>query len=131
MAQDQENPLALPATLSPDDLDAISELSVVLAKVRAGIESSNGIATGGGTGSGAQGQLSFKDVPGATDGLKHKLQHARNQVGALPDMGRSIDEQNREIAQLVARIDRQRTLLQTLRGSTGGDNVAPDDKMEL
>lgn len=138
----EQHPLALPATLSPDDLDALSELSIVLAKVRAGIQSSNGIATGTGAtpgGANNQGQqLSFKDVPGATDGLKHKLQHARVQVRALPDMDRSIEEQNREIQELEARIEKQRALLETLR--EGGvrygkeDNrvaASAEDKMEM
>lgn len=133
----EQHPLALPSTLSPDDLDALSELSIVLAKVRAGIQSSNGIAAGtgatpGGVNTHGQ-QLSFKDVPGATDGLKHKIQHARAQVRVLPDMDRSIEEQNREIKDLEARIERQRALLETLReggvrfgkedGANGGDKM--------
>ncbi|PFH57679.1 hypothetical protein XA68_14689 [Ophiocordyceps unilateralis] len=117
----QPHPHALPPTLSPDDLDALSELSLVLAKVRAGLQSSSGI--------GPQ-QLSFKDVPGATDGLKHKLQHARLHVRALPDMDRSVEEQRKEIAQLEARIQQQRALLERLRD--GGARFGKDDvKMEM
>ncbi|UNI17517.1 hypothetical protein JDV02_003854 [Purpureocillium takamizusanense] len=168
--------LALPATLSPDDLDTLSELSTVLAKVRAGIQSASGLtgtgttpgaanhqnsnnnnnagsggASGaaasssntGGAGSGSSGggsngaqQLSFKDVPGATDGIKHKLQHARAQIRALPDMDRSVDDQRREIEELEARIERQRGLLERLRErgvrfgkgdeGAGGDDVKMD-----
>lgn len=134
----EQHPLALPSTLSPDDVDALSELSIVLAKVRAGIQSSNGLTTGTGATPGGvnthEQQLSFKDVPGATDGLKHKVQHARAQVRALPDMDRSIEEQNREIKDLEARIEKQRTLLESLR--QGGvrlgneDGTALDVKME-
>ncbi|OAA45404.1 Mediator complex, subunit Med9 [Metarhizium rileyi] len=130
----EQHPLALPPSLSPDDLDALSELSIVLAKVRAGLQSSNGLTTTtsvipGGVNTHGQ-QLSFKDVPGATDGLKHKLQHARAQVRTLPDMDRSIEEQNREIRNLQARIKKQRGLLATLRD--GGvrfsqRNVGSDD----
>ncbi|RCI12270.1 hypothetical protein L249_0003 [Ophiocordyceps polyrhachis-furcata BCC 54312] len=111
----QQHPHALPPTLSPDDLDALSELSVVLAKVRAGIQSSASSGIGASTGHQQQQQLSFKDVPGATDGLKHKIQHARAQIRALPDMHRSIDEQRSEIATLEARIHQQRALLERLR----------------
>ncbi|KAM4056561.1 RNA polymerase II transcription mediator complex subunit 9 domain-containing protein [Hirsutella rhossiliensis] len=131
MATRQQHPLALPPTLSPDDLDTLSELSIVLAKVRAGIQSSTGIATGTGVmpGPGPAAtngqQLSFKDVPGATDGLKHKLQHARAQVRALPDMDRSIDEQRLEISELEARIQQQRALLDRLRDA--GVSFAKDD----
>ncbi|KAK5995589.1 hypothetical protein PT974_04002 [Cladobotryum mycophilum] len=129
-------PLALPSSLSPDDLDALSELSIVLAKVRAGLQSSQGLTTGatpGGPSSSGQ-QLSFKDVPGATDKLKHKLQHARAQVRTLPDMDRTIDEQKTEIKELETRIDMQRALLERLRD--GGvkfskDSSATGDKMDI
>lgn len=128
--------LALPPTLSPDDLDALSELSIVLAKVRAGLQSSSGITTGatpGGPSSSGQ-QLSFKDVPGATDKLKHKLQHARAQVRALPDMDRSVEEQMTEIKELETRIQLQRALLEKLRENGvqfSKDAYAGGDKMEL
>ncbi|KAM0466370.1 hypothetical protein ACHAPV_001329 [Trichoderma viride] len=130
--------LALPSTLSPDDLDSLSELSIVLAKVRAGLKASASTgatteATPGGPSSGGQ-QLSFKDVPGATDKLKHKLQHARAQVRALPDMDRSIDEQKAEIKELETRIEMQRALLEKLRENGmqfSKDSYAGGDKMEL
>ncbi|KAF7553153.1 hypothetical protein G7046_g7173 [Stylonectria norvegica] len=130
--------LALPPDFSPDTLDALSELSIVLAKVRAGIQASTGITTGatpGGPSSNGQ-TLSFKDVPGATDGLKHKLQRARDNVKALPDMDRSIEEQTREMTDLEARIEKQRALLQRLRDEAGGKNAKEDsaavgDKMDV
>ncbi|KAI9147717.1 hypothetical protein HJFPF1_12747 [Paramyrothecium foliicola] len=132
----QPSPLALPTAFSPDDLDALSELAVVLAKVRAGLQSSAGLPTGatpGGPSSNGQ-QLSFKEVPGATDGLKHKLQHARAQVRTLPDMNRSIDEQKTEIKELEAKIEMQRALLERLRegGMTfGKDEASGGDKMDV
>lgn len=125
--------LALPPTLSPDSLDALSELSIVLAKVRTSIQSSQGLTTGAtpNTAAAAGGQqLSFKDVPGATDSLKHKMQHARAQVRALPDMERTMDEQVAEIAELEARMRTQRALLERLRDD--GVRFGKDgDKMEL
>ncbi|KAH7322806.1 RNA polymerase II transcription mediator complex subunit 9-domain-containing protein [Stachybotrys elegans] len=138
MAAAAPHALALPSTLSPDDLDALSELSIVLTKVRAGIQSSNGITTGatpgGSNNAGAGQQLSFKDVPGATDVLKHKLQHARKQVRALPDMSRSIDEQEAEIKELESRIERQKALLVRLREDGvkfSKDNEVGVDKMDI
>ncbi|KAH8706490.1 RNA polymerase II transcription mediator complex subunit 9-domain-containing protein [Ilyonectria robusta] len=133
------HPLALPSTFSPDTLDALTELSLVLAKVRAGIQSSSGITTepapGGGAGAPGGPTLSFKEVPGATDGLKHKLQRARAQVRALPDMDRTIGEQTEEIRDLETRIRTQRALLQRLRdeaaGREGKEEAAGGDKMEL
>lgn len=133
------HPLALPPTFSPDTLDALSELSLVLARVRAGIQSSAGITTEpapGTTGHNAPGgpTLSFKDVPGATDGLKHKLQRARAQVRELPDMNRPIAEQAEEIRELEARIEMQRAVLQKLRDEAASkerkDDVAAADKMQ-
>lgn len=129
----EPHPHSLPPDLSPDDLDALSELSLVLAKVRAGLSSSSSSTSGhppptqtqSHASTAQQQQLSFKDVPGATDGLKHKLQHARAQVRALPDMGRSVEEQRAEIAQLEARIRQQRALLESLR--EGGARFGKDD----
>ncbi|KAM3510022.1 hypothetical protein MY10362_000266 [Beauveria mimosiformis] len=128
--------LALPPTLSPDSLDALSELAIVLAKVRTSIQSSAGLATAATPGTAAVaaasgGQpLSFKDVPGATDALKHKLQHARAEVRALPDMDRGVDEQRREMAELEARIVTQRALLERLRDD--GLRFGKDgDRMEI
>lgn len=131
MATDVQS-LALPPTLSPDGLDALSELAIVLAKVRTSIQSSAGLATGAtpSTTAAAGQPLSFKDVPGATDSLKHKLQHARAQVRALPDMERTVDEQRREISELEARIVTQRALLERLRDD--GLRFGKDgDKMEM
>jgi hypothetical protein len=130
------NPLALPATFSPDALDALSELAVVLAKVRAGLQTSAGLPTGatpGGPSSNGE-QLSFKEVPGATDGLKHKLQHARAQVRILPDMKRSTSDQEAEIKELEAKIEMQRALLERLREggvSFGKDQSSSGDKMDI
>ncbi|KAF5024915.1 hypothetical protein F66182_2999 [Fusarium sp. NRRL 66182] len=132
------HPLALPPTFSPDALDAPSELSLILARVRAGIQSSAGITTEpapGTTNHNAAGPtLSHKDVPTATDGLKHKVQRARAQVRELPDMDRSIAEQNEEIRDLENRIEKQRALLQRLRDEATGrdrkDDIATVDKME-
>jgi hypothetical protein len=132
------HPLALPTTLSPDDLEALSELALVLTKVRAGIQSASGLTTtgatpGGTTSTGNGQQLSFKEVPGATDGLKHKIQHARAQVRTLPDMGRTITDQTVEMRELEARIEAQRALLERLREggvNFGKDNQVSGDRME-
>lgn len=76
-------------------------------------------------------KLTFKDVPGATDGIKHKLQKAREQVRALPDMERTVGEQQGEIEELEARIERQTALLGRLKegGLAFGKEVA--DRMEI
>lgn len=102
-------------------------------------------STPGGTASGgAGGALALKDVPAATDSLKHKLQRARAQVRALPDMGRGVAEQEAEIEQLEARAAAQRAVLARLRevgmrfsgagggaGTGGGADGEGDTKMEM
>jgi len=74
------------------------------------------MATGATPGPGpASGSLSLKDVPTATDHLKHKLQKARVQVRSLPDMDRTIAEQEEDIAELEERIRLQREVLEKLK----------------
>lgn len=63
----------------------------------------------------AAGGLALKDVPTATDGLKHKLQRARARIRELPDMGRTVAQQEAEAAALEARIAAQREVLAALR----------------
>lgn len=70
----------------------------------------------GGGGDDAQGgPLSTKDVPAATDHLKHKIQRARAAVHTLPDIRRSIPEQEAEIAVLEDKIAQQRAVLLQLK----------------
>ncbi|KAI9901312.1 hypothetical protein N3K66_003129 [Trichothecium roseum] len=144
------NPLSLPPTLSPDAIDALTDLTTTLTRVRAGLLSSpgavpdptatttttttttaatsSGSAPSGGTGpnstdtSGASGTgtattgtLSLVDFPGATDGVKHKVQKARAQIRQLPDMARTTAEQDDELRRLEDRVRRQREVLAGLR----------------
>jgi len=114
----------LPHGLSPDALDSLTGLTTILTRLRSTIQSSGtgGIAgaTPGASGAtpntaGASDPLSLKDVPTATDGLKHKLQKARIQVRELPDMRRTMTDQAREIARLEERIRLQRQVLEMLK----------------
>ncbi|PHH62875.1 hypothetical protein CDD81_6593 [Ophiocordyceps australis] len=123
------NPHALPESLSPDHLDVLSTLHSILTKLRAGIQSPTELAAGAepgaaqGTGTGATPSasggnaqhLTFKDIPGATDTLKHNLQNARVQLRGLPDMAKSKAQHEDDIKSVQARIERQRALLQRLR----------------
>ncbi|KAK8091437.1 hypothetical protein PG997_001798 [Apiospora hydei] len=69
----------------------------------------------------------------ATDALKHKLQRSRAGAKTLPDMNRGTADQEAEMAELEARIARQRAVLEGLR-SKGLDFAAArgqaGDKME-
>ncbi|CAH0037814.1 unnamed protein product [Clonostachys solani] len=149
----EPHPLALPPAFSPDTLDVLTELYNVLQKVHEtareslqnqeqdpGAAAAPKLATGTSTPSAAASaadgggkRLTFKDVPNATDGIKHKLQRAREQVRGLPDMSRTVPEQNAEMRELEARIEKQRVLLERLReeGLAFGKNDAPTgDRME-
>ncbi|KAL6852981.1 hypothetical protein ACO1O0_007530 [Amphichorda felina] len=138
----EPHPLALPSTLSPDTLDVLTHLSTILSEVRTTLQTSTGLDTDSGVekkdGSAPSGGgLTFKDVTRASDGIKHKLQRAREQVRALPDMQRGIEEQEAEMKELEARIERQRALLGRLREEgavlvkDGGEGVTGGgDKME-
>ncbi|KAK0713117.1 RNA polymerase II transcription mediator complex subunit 9-domain-containing protein [Lasiosphaeria miniovina] len=68
----------------------------------------------GAAGSGT-GMLSIKGLPAATDNLKHKLQRARALVKTLPDVGRSIAQQEAEISELEERRRRQVAMLARIK----------------
>jgi len=62
------------------------------------------------------GELTLKEVPAATDALRHRFQRARHIIKTtLPELDRDIPDQEVEIAALEARIARQRETLAKLR----------------
>ncbi|TDZ34941.1 hypothetical protein C8035_v010161 [Colletotrichum spinosum] len=141
------HPLELPPTLSPDALDTLTELTGILTRLRAAIQtsgSSGGItgatpaamgpgATPNPSGASPNAPLSLKDVPAHTDALKHKLQRARVQMRTLPDMERTTAEQEEEIRELEERIKLQREVLDRLREAGvkfGHEDGGGGDKME-
>lgn len=128
----QTHALALPSTLSPDTLDVLSHLSTILSEVRTTLQTSTGIDPSSiePNKPAAQQGLSFKDVARASDGVKHKLQRAREQVRQLPDMKRGVEEQEAEIEMLEGRIERQRKLLARLREGAFGKDIDEGEKME-
>lgn len=81
--------------------------------------------------------ISLRDLPTATDSLKHKLQHARVQIKALPDVNRTVAAQEAEVRQLEARVEAQKAMLARLRAdgarfAAAGEQEQRDaDKMEL
>ncbi|KAI2631426.1 RNA polymerase II transcription mediator complex subunit 9-domain-containing protein [Hypomontagnella submonticulosa] len=132
--------LALPEGLNPDNLDTLTELAVLLNRLRMPTSTSGTGTTPAPTPSQPAsqpqhrsqpqlhqhthngppttthtGELSLKEIPPAADVLKHRFQRARALVRALPDMGRRIPDQEAEIAALEARLARQRDMLARLR----------------
>lgn len=162
-------PLPLPESLNPDALDVLSELAHLLTRLRAlpGAPTTAGAsqppppppppppttttatahtstptptALLGSRRPGAE--LTLKEIPLATDALKHRFQRARNLVEtALPDLGRALADQDAEVAALEARIARQRDTLGRLREvgarlamaerEADEEGAAGGDKMEI
>ncbi|KAI1097837.1 RNA polymerase II transcription mediator complex subunit 9-domain-containing protein [Jackrogersella minutella] len=140
----RNKPIAMPDGLNPDTLDTLTELAVLLDRLRT--PTSSGTPGAGSTPSQPQpaaapptshplshaqtsqaqtnngattttntGELSLKEIPPAADVLKHRFQRARALVRTLPDVGRGFAEQEAEIRALEARLQRQRDMLARLR----------------
>lgn len=73
--------------------------------------------------------LTTKDIPSATDGLKHRLQKARAQVAVLPDIHRGLEEQEQEIKELEDRIREQRAVLERLKRMGAAQDT--EEKMDI
>jgi hypothetical protein len=110
------NLLNLPEGLSPDSIDTLPVLSAILSRLQAPTTTSS---TSPLSTSPSQlpsgGPLAIKDIPAATDELKHKLQKARAQVKELPDIDRTLAEQEEEIRELEEKIGKQRGVLEGLK----------------
>lgn len=61
------------------------------------------------------GGLSVKELTAATDNIKHKLQRARAAVKTLPDMHRTVEQQEAEIRELEDRRKKQIAMLARIR----------------
>ncbi|KAI1172060.1 RNA polymerase II transcription mediator complex subunit 9-domain-containing protein [Nemania sp. FL0916] len=80
---------------------------------------------------GRTGELSLKEIPTATDALKHRFQRARTLVRtALPDLDRGVGDQEDEIRSLERRIERQRETLVRLREVGGKLLLGEGERME-
>ena len=134
------HPLALPSTFSPDAIDALTELSFILSRLKpsngdsatnpsasqntsqaqTALDPSQPSSSSQGThtflpGVTTIGDLSLRDVAVKSDDIKHKLQRAKQQIRQLPDMERTTAEQDEEIAHLKEKIHKQRQVLEMLR----------------
>ncbi|KAK4161818.1 RNA polymerase II transcription mediator complex subunit 9-domain-containing protein [Cladorrhinum sp. PSN259] len=117
----------LPDGLTPDSVDILTELTSIVVKLRgatttnlsASISSQQAPGPGAVTGttplpSGAPntgGLLSVKELPTATDNLKHKLQRARGATRTLNDVHRATSQQEEEILKLEDRRRKQAAML--------------------
>ena len=78
------------------------------------------------------GPITLKEFPAATDPIKHKLQRARRTIKELPDMGRTIEEQDEEVRELQARLASQLAMLEKIKqmGLDFAKEQQQEDKME-
>lgn len=77
-----------------------------------------------------KGPITTKDIPAATDSLKHGLQKARALVKELPDMHRTVEEQEEDIRELEAKIKAQRKVLMDLKNVGLGVERERKSRME-
>ncbi|KAI0154536.1 RNA polymerase II transcription mediator complex subunit 9-domain-containing protein [Xylariaceae sp. FL1272] len=124
--------LTLPSALNPDTLDVLSELANILTRLRT-LPAGTITATPSQTNTPAHatptpsssrrpgtGELTLKDIPVATGSLKHQFQKTRGLVRSqLPDLDRTVMEQEAEIERLEERIRRQGVVLGALRDVGG------------
>ncbi|KAI0886995.1 RNA polymerase II transcription mediator complex subunit 9-domain-containing protein [Annulohypoxylon maeteangense] len=146
-------PVAMPDGLNPDTLDTLTELAVLLNRLRMPTSTNGGTPAAGSTplpppptsvpslhhsqpqtANGATtttntGELSLKEIAPAADVLKHRFQRARALVRGLPDVNRTMTEQEAEIAALEGRLARQRDMLARLREMGAQLAVGDEEKM--
>ncbi|KAI0849375.1 RNA polymerase II transcription mediator complex subunit 9-domain-containing protein [Daldinia vernicosa] len=152
--------LAMPDGLNPDTLDTLTELAVLLNRLRTPSSTATGNTpaptpsqqpppppssshrhphsqnqqsqaqtNNGATTTTNTGELALKEIPPAADVLKHRFQRARVLIRGLPDMNRTIPNQEAEIAALEARLARQRDMLDKLREMGAQLAAQQDDRM--
>jgi len=114
-------------TLAPESIDTIPILSALLARLQQNPSPNSILATSPPVATPSvnlsdkdregkdKGPITTKDIPAATDSLKHGLQKARALVKELPDMHRTVEEQEEDIRELEAKIKAQRKVLMDLR----------------
>jgi len=112
----------LPEGLNPDSIDTVPILSALLSRLPDSSSTVPTTSTAGSPPAGSPsnlatgtGPLGVKDIPLATNEIKHKFQRARAQIKELPDIERSLEEQEEEIRDLEEKIARQRAVLAGLR----------------
>jgi RNA polymerase II transcription mediator complex subunit 9 len=110
----------------PNTFDFIPPLHALLSRL---LLPSAGIAHGDGTAGAGEdaaalsgpGHLDIQQLGAASSGIKVKIQKARNAVKDMPDVDRSIEDQEEEIEALEERIAKMRAMLGNLgkhRGET-------------
>jgi hypothetical protein len=138
-SQSQSQPQSLPDSLSPDSIDAIPVLSALLSRLQTPTSTSSTSTTGDTPAAPADsnpnksdddGPIAIKDFPKRMDSMKRKLQRARVAAKELPDIERTVKEQQEEIRELEERIRMQTGVLEGLRGEGVRVGAEREGRME-
>ena len=70
------------------------------------------------------GKLELHELTVAANAIRLKIQKARSTVKELPDLERSVEEQDEELGELEERIEKQRAML----GKLGVREVGEEDR---
>jgi hypothetical protein len=77
--------------------------------------------------SSGNGKLELHDLGSATSAIRLKIQKARQIVANMPDVERTVEEQDEEISELETRVERQKAMLRklgvNLDAQEGGDGT--------
>lgn len=139
-------PLSLPSsTLTapplppPDTFDFLPPLYALLRRLQqpSGIEAPSGPPDGSGAAlpegspqqlervaSGGSGKLELHDLGSAASAIRLKIQKARQVVADMPDVERTVEDQEEEIAELETRVERQKAMLRKLGVSLDVQEIA-------
>jgi len=126
-------PGAVVAALAAPSVTGTTPLPTTLAGGGLGGGGQSGATSGGGGAASAGGPVALKEFPAATDPIKHKLQRARRLIKELPDMRRTVEEQDEELRELRARMARQLAMLEKIKqmGLDFAKEQQQDDRMEI
>ncbi|KAI9890065.1 MAG: hypothetical protein M1814_004464 [Vezdaea aestivalis] len=103
----------VPAALSPQNLDIVPALYILLSRVALHNAANNPTAP--------VGDLDPQALPTVATDLKLRLQKARAAVTEIADVGRTVEEQQVEIERLRQEVGRKEEVLKALRGVGAGD----------
>ncbi|EMR82152.1 putative microtubule-associated protein [Botrytis cinerea BcDW1] len=110
--------MILPEGLTADYIDTIPVLCETISRLQNFSPSNASAASPPGAtpsfNANSTGPLNIKDIYAATDGIKHKLQKARVGVKSMPDMHRTIEDQEEEIRECEEKIAQQKEVLNLL-----------------
>ncbi|KAF2752128.1 hypothetical protein M011DRAFT_377417, partial [Sporormia fimetaria CBS 119925] len=104
-----------PSMPPPSDFDYIPDLERLLKRLTATPTAPPTSTPGPTSAKDKDGPLDPQQLVGEANAIRRKIQRAREKVLALPDVERSVEDQEEEIRELGARIERLKGVLRGLR----------------